>query len=143
MPAEHYMLRQKAIRSKHEKYDNNGEKEVVRALQTETNHLQPPTSNALLRSSLLLIVEKFSIFHVYLPYRSRGFGPASKEKVYQVSQTGENMGKKRLCQHINQKDDHANSNIHRPQEDHTNSESGEQRMNETSQTRCKISIPKE
>jgi hypothetical protein len=36
----------------------------------------PPTSNTLLRSSRLEISEKFSIFHVNLPYRSIGCGPA-------------------------------------------------------------------
>ena len=41
-----------------------------------THHFMPPTSNTLLRSSRLEISEKFSIFHVNLPYRSIGCGPA-------------------------------------------------------------------
>lgn len=41
-----------------------------------TYHLYSPTSNWLLRSSRLLISEKFSIFQVNLPNNSLGLRPA-------------------------------------------------------------------
>ena len=40
-------------------------------------HFMPPTSKTLLRSSRLLISEKFSIFHVNFPYRSGGCRPVT------------------------------------------------------------------
>lgn len=46
------------------------------------HHLYEPTSKTLLRSSLLLISEKFSIFHVNFPYRSIGDGePAAGRRM--------------------------------------------------------------
>merc|ERR1719194_122435 len=48
-----------------------------------------PTSKTLLRSSRLLISEKFSIFHVNLPYRSEGRGPSSSPSLQEFCPAGD------------------------------------------------------